>query len=207
MKNLITNEDLLLFIENYKKSPSDCELQFYFKKIKKYFGLKNFHDKHGVFEESDIEIIAFESFWKAILKFDQNRWDNALGWVYHIVKQGVIREINKTDKEGKNTCNSRMDPNLEIENLEEYVFDSGEIKIDERFIEDIHRLHDIIFSVSKRAGKTFQLRLAFPDASRTTIAKILGAKRRNGIAKLVKIIKTVSNNKLDKEILDALFKD
>lgn len=204
----ITNEELTLFINEFKKNPSSHQLEFYFSKMKPLFKLNEFKDPNGILEPCDIEGFALEGFWVAIKKFDESRWEKSVSWVCYLVRQTILREIKREWRHGRLNINSHMDPNLDINsfNLESDI-NSVEC-VNEKFTIDINRLHLELYFISPKAAQIFQLRLAFPFMSRTSIAKILKFKKRSGVAKLVKIVRSSSKNKnigLHREILDYLF--
>lgn len=205
---MITDEELTLFIEDFKKNPTDGQLEFYFKKIKPMFKLNEFKDPSGILEPSDIESFALEGFWIAVKKFNKNRWEKSLTWVCYLVRQKILREIKREGRRGKLSINSHMDPNLNMNVLSIKTDYDQSTQVHEKFVTDVNRLHLELYFINPKAAQIFQLRLAFPYMSRTSIAKILQFKKRSGVAKLVKIVRKSSKNQnigLHKEILDYLF--
>ncbi|MFW9951005.1 MAG: hypothetical protein ACFFKA_12885 [Candidatus Thorarchaeota archaeon] len=200
---MLTNEELIAFINRYKIQQNEKEFLYYFEQIKKYLKLYKYKDPSGILTTQDFEIIALEGFWKAINKYDESRWDNAISWCFHIVKQQILRELKKTYKKEKTILNSHMMEDLEIESYE--LEDKEDVKIEtyKKYISDVQSLCSVLEVESVKASKAFQLRLAFPSISRTSIAKILGFRRRNGLAKIVRIIRAVSKWEFDKDLTDV----
>lgn len=196
------NKILLEFILRYQKNQDEKELALYFKRFKKFFNLGLYNDPSGILEKSDFENLAFIGFWRATLKYDQAKWDNPINWCYNLIKQQILKEIKKTYKKDKTIINSHMNPDLLIEDFSDIISDYQEITISQNLIEDIQFLSLKIEEVSAKANKVFQLKLIFPDISRTSISKILGFKRRNGLAKLVRIIRAVAQYNLNKESIN-----
>jgi hypothetical protein len=201
------NDELISFIEAYKENPDrmQSEFAYYFKKIKPYLKLKEYNDPSGVLNSQDIEAAAYAGYWKAIMKYDRNKSDNPLIWIFQLVKQRVLLDLKNVHRKGHHCINSHINPDLDINNLEDKLVDSGEIRVVEDFVEDVQKLYLAIYKENARAAMTFQLKLAFPNISRTSISKILGMRRRNGLAKSVMMIKAISSNKLNKQILETLF--
>jgi hypothetical protein len=165
--------------------------------------LHTYNDPSGVLQLSDIENIAFMGFWKAINKYDYNKWDNAIGWCYHVIRQQILREINKIYKRDKTFINSYMNPNLFIEELSDSL-ELDEMIVDTTicYIKDIQKLCIKLECANIKANLMFQLKLVFPDLTRNSIAKILGFKKRNGLAKVVRTIRAVSYFNLDQELVN-----
>jgi len=201
---MINNDELKEFIERYKISPSDKELLYYFNQIKGFFKLNSYRDRSNTLTIDDIEIVAFQGFWKAIKKYNPEKWDNAIGWCYHISRQLIIRELKKTYKKSYIVINTTMNPDLDIEQVADQINFEDPFIVDapEAYIRDIKRICYELEQVSWKASKAFQLKLAFPYLSRNSISKILKFKRRNGLAKVVKIIRAISKNKMDIDLYD-----
>lgn len=201
---MIDNAELKEFIERYKITPIDKELLYYFDRTKCFFKLYSYHDPTNILTQSDIETVAFEGFWKAVRKYNPEKWDNAISWCYHISRQQVLRELKKTYRNKQIVMNSTMNPDLDIEQLADNRFFEDEFTIEfpESYLKDIRKLCFELEKVSGKASKAFQLKLAFPFLSRNSISKILRFKRRNGLAKVVKIIRAISKNKMDITLYD-----
>lgn len=201
---MIDNNELRTFIENYKKNPKDNDLLYYFDKIKGLFKLYSYRDPSNILTPKDIEIVALEGFWKAIRKYDSTRWENSISWCYHISRQQILRELKKTYKKNYIVINSTMNKDLDIEQISDKRFNEEGFTIEfpDSYLRDIRKICFELENVSIKASKTFQLKLAFPFLSRNSISKILKFKRRNGLAKVVKIIRAVSKNNLDIELYD-----
>jgi hypothetical protein len=205
------NAELLIFIRNYQNYQNEKEFESVFNKIKRFFKLQQYHDPSGVLTIEDIEVIAMIGFWKAINKYDEIKWDNAIGWCYYIVRQQILREIKGIYKGNKNYINSYMNPNLNIEQLGDNIVEeeaiSTKIDVSICYISDIQELCSRYEDINITASKVFQLKLAFPELSRNSIAKILGFKRRNGLAKIVKQIRKIAFDHLNKELQDGRLRD
>ena len=201
---MIDNVELKEFIERYKLNPNDKDLLYYFERTKCFFKLYLYHDPTNILTKSDIEAVALQGFWKAIRKYNPERWDNAISWCYHISRQQVLRELKKTYRNHLLLINSTMNKDLDIEQLSDNtIFEDGfVIESPNAYLKDVRKLCFELEQVSTKASKTFQLKLAFPFLSRNSISKILKFKRRNGLAKVVKIIRAVSKNKMDKTLYD-----
>jgi len=201
---MIDNVELRAFIERYKITPIDKELLYYFNKTKCFFKLYTYHDPTNILTQSDIETVALEGFWKAIRKYDPEKWDNAISWCYHISRQQILRELKKTYRNHKIVINSTMNKDLDVEQLADSRFFEDEfiIEFPNAYLKDVRKLCFELEKVSYKASKAFQLKLAFPFLSRNSISKILKFKRRNGLAKVVKIIRAVSKNKMDITLYD-----
>jgi DNA-directed RNA polymerase specialized sigma subunit len=201
------NKELKEFMLRVQKTHDSRELEKYFKKVKPLLMkmIKRFKDPSGVLTEEDFMSFALQGFWKATNKYDESHSDNAIFWVINLVRQRISREIKYVNRKTKNVINSHINPNLDIYNIHviEETSRNG-FKISQEYNKEISELHDKIFYVSRKAAQTFQLRLAFPYIDRTCISIILGLKRRTGVAKFVKIIRTVSNNQLNEEILNDI---
>lgn len=201
---MIDNVELKEFIERYKLNPNDKDLLYYFERTKCFFKLYLYYDPTNILTKSDIEAVALQGFWKAIRKYNPERWDNAISWCYHISRQQVLRELKKTYRNHLLLINSTMNKDLDIEQLSDNtIFEDGfVIESPNAYLKDVRKLCFELEQVSTKASKTFQLKLAFPFLSRNSISKILKFKRRNGLAKVVKIIRAVSKNKMDKTLYD-----
>lgn len=201
---MIDNVELKEFIERYKLNPNDKDLLYYFERTKCFFKLYLYHDPTNILTKSDIEAVALQGFWKAIRKYNPERWDNAISWCYHISRQQVLRELKKTYRNHLLLINSTMNKDLDIEQLsDDTIFEDGfVIESPNAYLKDVRKFCFELEQVSTKASKTFQLKLAFPFLSRNSISKILKFKRRNGLAKVVKIIRAVSKNKMDKTLYD-----
>lgn len=205
------NPELREFIKEFKTHHNDEKLLKFFNNYKKYFRLKQYHDPSGVLEYEDIESVALIGFWKAIEKYDETKWDNAIGWCYYIIRQQILREIKNVYKKENTYINSHMNPNLLIEELSEDLYEeenvSNKVDLTEYHLSDIQELCSRLEDVNITASKVFQLKLAFPILSRNSMAKILGFKRRNGLAKIVKQIRKIAFDNLHKELQDGRLTD
>jgi hypothetical protein len=199
------NLELIAFIDRYRaEGASNAELYGYFKKVKNFLKLRQYNDVTGILTVADFESFAYIAYLKALEKYNKERWANPIGWIYYLVRQSLLKEIRKLNKKDKTFINSHMNPKLDVEAMEDNDFYEEHMVVDTRqyYLNDVCELCLQIEAVSVKASKTFQLKLSFPDLSRTSIGKILGFRRRNGVAKLVKIIRAVSGRELDKEIIE-----
>ena len=135
----LSQEEVLLFIKSYQVYRDDHQLQFFFEKLKPYFELRKFNDPHKVLTPSDFENLAFQAFWKAVLKYDESKGDKPISWIYYIVRQTILREINSVKKNSQNCYNSAMGADFDIENFEDDVLYHETFHIDEKFINEIHK--------------------------------------------------------------------
>jgi|SRR5690606_3041115 len=199
------NEELKTYFLKIQETKNSRELEKYFSKIKPLLMIHKFKDPSGVLTYDDFLSIAMQAFWKAANKYKEEISDNTIFWVIKLVRQKISYEIKNTNKKSKDIINSHMNPDLDIYNLgipENHT--NGYLKVNEEHLKEIFELHERIFVISQKAAHTFQLRLVFPYIDRTSISIILKLKRRTGVSKLVKIIRAISKNELDKEILESL---
>lgn len=205
------NPELIEFIETYRIKQDNKSFGIYFQKYRRFFRLNQYHDPSGVLTTEDIEVIAMTGFWKAITKYDKTRWDNAIAWCYYIIRQQILREIKRNYKGEHTHINSHMNPDLEIENLAEEVGHDENIsdRVDTTlyYTLDIQEFCSRLEDINITASKVFQLKLAFPELSRNSIAKVLGFKRRNGLAKIVKQIRKIAFDHLNKDLQDGRLRD
>lgn len=198
------NDKLKEFIRKYQVEPNDKELVENFNAIKRFLRLGTYNDPSGVLLYSDMEALALEGFWKAVTKYDETRWNNAIGWCFYLVRQTILREIKNTYSSDKTFINSHMAKDLEMDEIIEGLsIEAGfTFELSLFYINDIRFFCEKLYFVSPKANKAFQLRLAFPYLSRDSISKILGFKRRNGLAKIVKIIRANAKLYLDPTLID-----
>jgi hypothetical protein len=196
------NEELIEFSYRFLEHPDDKELIYYFNKIKRLLKLHTYNDPAGVLQPCDIENLALIGFWNAILKFDENRWDNMFLWCYYLVKQNILREIGRIQKYNEPALTTVTFPELEIENQAKDIDTVlGVVEVPFGQKKDIQVFCLDLEERSLKASLAFQLKLAFPRMTRNSLAKILGFKRRSGLAKIVKIIRKRAKAVLDEELI------
>lgn len=196
------NEELIEFSYRFLEHPKDEELVHYFNKIKRYLRLQSYNDPAGVLQYCDIENLALVGFWNAVLKYDENRWDNMIGWCYHLVKQNILREIGRVQKYEQPALTTFTAPDLDLDSHAKDIDPVlGIVEIPFGQKRDIQIFCLDLEEKSLKASLTFQLKLAFPRMTRNSLAKILGFKRRSGLAKVVKIIRVRSKIILDGELI------
>jgi len=196
------NEELIEFSYRFLEHPKDKELIYYFNKIKRLLKLQTYNDPAGVLQPCDIENLALTGFWNAVLKYDENRWGNMISWCYYLVKQNILRELGRIQKYDKPALTTLTAPELEIENRAETVDPVlGIVEVPFGQKRDIQVFCLDLEEKSLKASLAFQLKLAFPRMTRNSLAKILGFKRRSGLAKVVKIIRVRAKIVLDEELV------
>jgi len=216
---MITNDEYLSFIRKYKDDKTtDRELVYYFRKIKPYLKLTNYSDPSKILEPSDFDQFAFMGFKKSLEKIDLEKSESALSWTYHIVHQFLLREINKVYKKDKCFYNSSMmsydvcgENDSENEDYNKADLSCG-LKIED-FIDnldnnylstEILKISRSLQEVNPLANKVFQLQLAFPEISRTSMAIIFQYKKRNGLSRIIQVIRIISSRILPKEIMENI---
>lgn len=202
---MLDNQTFVDFCISYQINRSDKELEKHFQLMKPYLKLRLYNDPSNTFDMDDIECLARYGFWQAVILFNPERSTKVFAWIYHIVRQRILGELKKRHRENHLTINSFINPDLDMENLEDSIFEDDK-PIELQFELETRNLFQKIYEISPKAAQAFALRLAFPFISRKSIAKILGFKRRNGIAKLVKIMKACANRYLTSEVKDAISK-
>lgn len=202
----LTDVEFTDFIYEYRRQPDDRDLEIFFKRVKPYLSLKQYKDRHGVITQEDIEAFAFIAYWKAILVYDREKWSKSVMWVCYLVKQRIVKELKSVDLHSRgqfNSVNNKEDATFDLENMAGEVIDDN-IDCSSFYTTDLRGLHRDILKFSKKAALTFELRLAFPNISRTYIARLVGAKRRNGVAKFVDIIQARSKYFLHPDVYNDI---
>lgn len=202
---MLDNQTFINFCQEYQKTRDERLLLKHFLLMKPYLKLGLYHDPTGTLNEDDFESIAFLGFWQATLLFDETKSSKVFAWLFYLVRQRILGEITKRHRESKFSINSHQNPDQDLDELD-FLSVQKEEKYELLFEKEVRVLHEEIMKISPKAAKVFELRLAYPYISRKSIAVILNFKRRNGIAKLVKIIKACANKYLSQEIRSTLLR-